>query len=91
MAHAINHPAGITSINTESVAASSPSYQAYQILRFGFTVAPIVAGLDKFFHLLVNWGSIPPGHCQLADRRSRTPVDARRRRYRNRRRPRSLL
>jgi uncharacterized membrane protein YphA (DoxX/SURF4 family) len=21
----------------------------------GFTVAPIVAGLDKFFHLLVNW------------------------------------
>jgi len=29
--------------------------QAYQILRFGFIVAPIVAGLDKFFHLLVNW------------------------------------
>jgi len=29
--------------------------QAFQILRFGFTVAPILAGLDKFFHLLVNW------------------------------------
>ena len=31
------------------------SDQAFQILRFGFTVAPIVAGLDKFFHLLTNW------------------------------------
>ena len=41
--------------------ASEPSYQAYQILRFGFTVAPIVAGLDKFFHLLVNWDQyLPP-------------------------------
>jgi len=33
----------------------SASYQAYQILHFGFTVAPIVAGLDKFLHLLTNW------------------------------------
>jgi hypothetical protein len=34
---------------------SSPSRQAYQILHLGFTVAPILAGLDKFFNLLVNW------------------------------------
>src|SRR5918997_3718049 len=39
---------------------SSPSYQAFQILRIGFTVAPIVAGLDKFFHLLVNWDQYLP-------------------------------
>jgi uncharacterized membrane protein YphA (DoxX/SURF4 family) len=40
---------------------SSPGYQAYQILRLGFTVAPIVAGLDKFFNLLVNWEQyLPP-------------------------------
>ena len=32
-----------------------PSFQAYQILRFAFTVAPIIAGLDKFFNILVNW------------------------------------
>ena len=32
-----------------------PSYQAYQILHIAFTVAPIIAGLDKFFHVLVNW------------------------------------
>ncbi|HEU0173261.1 MAG TPA: hypothetical protein VFV58_03295 [Blastocatellia bacterium] len=42
------------------VKADSPGYQAYRILQFGFTVAPIVAGLDKFFHLLVNWDQYLP-------------------------------
>lgn len=32
-----------------------PVYQAYKLLQFGFTIAPIVAGLDKFFDVLVNW------------------------------------
>jgi hypothetical protein len=31
------------------------AHQAYTILKFGFTVAPIIAGLDKFFNLLVDW------------------------------------
>lgn len=31
------------------------AFQAYQILRIGFTIAPIVAGLDKFLHILTNW------------------------------------
>ncbi len=35
---------------------SSASHQAFQVLRFTFAVAPIVAGLDKFFNLLTNWG-----------------------------------
>jgi hypothetical protein len=35
--------------------ATGPAYQAFQILRAGFTIAPIVAGLDKFLHLLVDW------------------------------------
>ena len=39
----------------------NPGYQAFQILRIGFTVAPIVMGLDKFFHLLVNWDQYLPG------------------------------
>ena len=39
---------------------SSPAHQAYRILHFGFTVAPILAGLDKFFHLLVNWDQYLP-------------------------------
>ncbi len=39
----------------------NPSYQAFQILRIGFTVAPIIAGLDKFLHLLVDWDKyLPP-------------------------------
>src|SRR2546427_12824668 len=33
----------------------NPSYQAYQILHWGFVVAPIVAGLDKFFMKMVDW------------------------------------
>jgi hypothetical protein len=36
-------------------AASRPGYQAYGILYAGFVALPILAGLDKFFHLLVNW------------------------------------
>ena len=49
--------------NDQSHAASttSPAYQAYWILRFGFTVAPILAGLDKFLHLMVNWDQYLPG------------------------------
>ncbi len=35
--------------------AGQPAYQAYLILRGAFTVAPILFGADKFFHLLVNW------------------------------------
>lgn len=38
-----------------AVRTSSPSFQAYQILHVAFVIAPIVAGLDKFFHLLVDW------------------------------------
>ena len=40
---------------------TSPAYQAYRILHFGFVVAPILAGLDKFFHLLANWDQYLPG------------------------------
>jgi hypothetical protein len=31
------------------------SHQAYQILHLGFTIAPILAGLDKFFNVLADW------------------------------------
>jgi uncharacterized membrane protein YphA (DoxX/SURF4 family) len=43
---------------SEYVVAEQPTdyaHQAYTILKFGFTVAPIVAGFDKFFNLLVDW------------------------------------
>jgi hypothetical protein len=38
-----------------AAAASSPSRQAYQLLHFAFVAAPVIAGADKFLHLLVNW------------------------------------
>ena len=49
-----------TTDQSHAVSTSSPAYQAYWILRIGFTVAPILAGLDKFFHLLVNWDQYLP-------------------------------
>jgi hypothetical protein len=32
-----------------------PAYQAFLILYAGFVALPVIAGLDKFFHVLVNW------------------------------------
>ena len=32
-----------------------PAYQAYQLLHVGFVVAPLVAGFDKFTHILTDW------------------------------------
>ena len=50
---------GLVNDRTET-AAGSPAAQAYQILRFGFTVAPILAGVDKFLYLMVNWDQYLP-------------------------------
>jgi hypothetical protein len=35
--------------------ADNPAYQAFWLLRIGFTVAPILFGLDKFAQVLVDW------------------------------------
>ena len=32
-----------------------PTYQGFWLLRIGFTVAPILFGLDKFFGVLTDW------------------------------------
>lgn len=32
-----------------------PGYQAFRILQFVFVVAPILAGIDKFFNVLTQW------------------------------------
>ena len=37
------------------VAGADPAQRAATILRFTFGLVPIVAGADKFFHVLVNW------------------------------------
>src|SRR5688572_12426434 len=38
-----------------SFPAGRPAYQAYLVLQVGFAALPVLAGLDKFFHVLVNW------------------------------------
>src|SRR4051812_9845674 len=40
---------------TDVDVAHGPGYQAYQILHVAFVVAPILAGIDKFFHVLTDW------------------------------------
>lgn len=48
--------------------AGDPAYQAFWLLRIGFTVAPIVFGFDKFFHaawlagIIVNLLLIPDSY-----------------------------
>ena len=34
---------------------ADPAFQAFALLRVGFTVAPILFGLDKFLDWLVDW------------------------------------
>ncbi len=60
MAQAINNSAIRIPSDEAKANLSNPSYQAYRILHLAFIVAPIVAGLDKFFHFLVNWDQYLP-------------------------------
>jgi len=56
MAHALNAGTSEASVvASPSVFAARPAYQAYLLLYAGFVALPILAGVDKFFHLLVNW------------------------------------
>jgi hypothetical protein len=43
-------------------ARTDPAYAAFLLLRAGFTVLPIVFGLDKFTNLLTDWQAyLAPG------------------------------
>ncbi|MEU8849776.1 hypothetical protein AB0C70_26900 [Streptomyces sp. NPDC048564] len=63
-----------TSAASRRSVLSDPGYQAFVILRTGFTVAPILFGLDKFANLLVDWpiylapwiNDVVPGSAQAA-------------------------
>jgi uncharacterized membrane protein YphA (DoxX/SURF4 family) len=50
--------AGSPAVASRSASAqlrTDPAYQAFTLLRIGFTVAPILFGLDKFANVLVDW------------------------------------
>lgn len=47
------------------------SYHAYRILQFTFILAPIIAGLDKFFYYLTDWSQyISPFAMQMLGKNS---------------------
>ncbi|HEY7004730.1 MAG TPA: hypothetical protein VH281_10635 [Gaiellaceae bacterium] len=45
----------MTIASTTENRRTDPAYQVYTLLRIGFTVAPILFGLDKFFNWTVDW------------------------------------
>ncbi|MFI6106714.1 hypothetical protein [Streptomyces sp. NPDC051310] len=63
-----------TSATSRRAVLADPGCQAFVILRTGFTAVPILFGLDKFTHLLVDWPAylapwiddIVPGSAQAA-------------------------
>lgn len=46
---------------TSPQSRTDQSAVAYQILHLGFTVAPILFGLDKFTNFMVSWPDYLPG------------------------------
>jgi hypothetical protein len=54
MAHVLN--AGTAPLDSRaSVLTDRPAYQAYLVLYAGFLALPLLAGVDKFFHVLGDW------------------------------------
>ena len=46
-----------TTSRSEAVGLDEPTFQAFVLLRVGFTAAPILFGLDKFTEWMVDWSS----------------------------------
>jgi len=42
-------------VGVGAVNGSDATRQGYQILHWAFVIVPVIAGLDKFAHLLTNW------------------------------------
>jgi hypothetical protein len=51
MPHRLDRPERSVALHTEADVAR----QAFRILQVAFVLAPVIAGVDKFFHFLVNW------------------------------------
>jgi hypothetical protein len=55
MSRVVSAGSPATPASRTSSLAAQPAYQAFVILHVGFALLPVIAGVDKFFHLLVNW------------------------------------
>jgi hypothetical protein len=65
----------VGTFNERTAVAATPevgvaAHQAFWLLRIGFTVAPILFGLDKFFNWTVHWPSyLAPWISEILDGR----------------------
>jgi len=48
-------PAPVPDIRLQAGAWSDARYQAFMLLRIGYTVLPLAMGIDKFFNAMVSW------------------------------------
>jgi len=51
----------MTTTTAPDTEVTTSSQTAFRILRLGFTVAPILFGLDKFLNLMTDWPEFLPG------------------------------
>ena len=78
------HAAPARSVSTRL--RTDPAFQAFTLLRIGFTVAPILFGIDKFANVMVDWSvylapwinDILPGSAERRHVRDRRRRDRRR-------------
>lgn len=50
----------MATVTAPTVQTASSTGNAYRILHLGFTVAPILFGLDKFFNVMTDWTRFLP-------------------------------
>lgn len=74
MATITSRPAGLARYaGSDGLRLDDPAYQGFWLLRIAFTVAPILFGLDKFAHVLVDWDKyLAPEFTDLFDAQAHT-------------------
>jgi len=55
MAHVLETHDAVLLGGHREVVAARPAHQAFTLLRVAFALLPILAGIDKFTHFLVDW------------------------------------
>jgi hypothetical protein len=66
MARATQFPWTLPERRTDA-SAHGPTYQAFMILHLAFVAAPVIAGIDKFTHLLTDWDKyLSPAFARLS-------------------------
>lgn len=63
------------SAHASSTDVHGASYQAFQMLHWGFVAVPLLAGIDKFFNLMTQWDRyLSPAFAKLSPFAPRTTM-----------------